>query len=301
MKAASVIIFLIQCARVIPEPFAWWLGRMGGSTFAMCGGRDPRRALANLRRAFPQKSDYELRQIQRRNFGHVGSMALWTLRSMGREPRSLCRGMPVDGADNLREALRASRRGEGTVAFTGHFGNWELLGRTMGCINPATVVGKRMRNPLVDEVVKWIRTSTGCQQVDQQEGLRPVLRALRKGHLIGCLADQDVPALAGAFVPWFGEQAYTPTGPALLAAMDRQACMQVFLVLRKGKRWCMHVGPRWQVPAGDRTGAAHELTAQASAYFQTMVERYPEQWVWWHMRWRTRPEARPQAAIWQAD
>ena len=299
MKALPFLIFFIKCARIIPEPFAWWLGRIGGSTFAVWGGRDPGRALDNLRRAFPDKSEYALRQIQRRNFGHVGSMALWTLRSIGRDPRSLCRGISLEGSEHIKDTLRANRRGEGTIGFTGHFGNWELLGRTIGIIQPATVVGKRMRSPLVDALVKWIRTGTGSQQVDQQEGLRPLLRALRQGHLIGCLADQDVPALAGGFVPWFGELAYTPTGPALLAAMDRKACLQVSVMYRRGNRWCLHAGPRWQVPPGDRTEAALELTAKATAYFEQLVARNPEQWVWWHMRWRTRPEQRPQAAIWQ--
>lgn len=307
MRLLPLIILLLRAARALPASWAWGLGRFAGATFAQWGGRDPQRALEHLARAFPQRSPQQLRHIQRRAFAHAGAMALWTLRSLGEDPKALIRGMAVEGGPQLKEMLRASQRGQGTVVFTAHFGNWELLGRSIGAVAPATVVGRRMRSALADGVIKWMRTATGCEQIDQQEGLRPVLRSLRGGRIIGCLADQDVPALSGAFVPWFGEQAYTPTGPALLAAMTPECCFQVVLCYRQSYRhgyghsqhWCIHAGPRWTLPAGDRAEAAHALTARATAYIQDLVARHPEQWVWWHKRWRTRPEQRPQAPLWQ--
>jgi KDO2-lipid IV(A) lauroyltransferase len=197
--------------------------------------------------------------------------------------------MAVVGAGNLRELARACRRGEGTFVFTGHFGNWELLVRVFATIIPTTVVARRMRHPLADALVQAHRARGGAEVVYQDDDPRAVLRALRSGRAVGTLFDQDIPALAGVFVPWFGRLANTPSGPAALALLARVAVQPVYCHRQAG-RWVLHAGPR-TVPGrgGDRAAAIAALTAGQTAYLEALVRRFPAQWVWWHKRWRIRP------------
>lgn len=293
------LILLLRMGRMLPPAAAWRLGQLAGSWFALLGGREPRRALAHLQRAFPQASAAWHYRTMRGSFAHCGGMALWTWTAVGKDPRRVAAQVQVEGGEALRAMLRESRQGSrGTVAFTGHFGNWELLARVIAVCAPATVVGRRLRMHWLDEAVKWLRTDTGARQVDQQAGVRPLLQDLRAGRIIGCLADQDVPALSGVFVPWFGHAAYTPNGPALLAAMAPHTAIQVVVCLRRHGRWLIHSGPRWSWPDGPRQEQALRMTARATAYLESLVRQYPQQWVWWHKRWRTQPAQRPQAASW---
>jgi Kdo2-lipid IVA lauroyltransferase/acyltransferase len=211
------------------------------------------------------------------------------LATLARDPRSLRRGIMVEGADHVRAVVRACRRGEGTVAFTGHFGNWELLSRVGATVIPATVIGRRLRSEFADAVIREVRASGGSRVLYQDDDVRASLRELRSGRMLGVLADQDVPRLAGIFVPWFGVPAFTPSAPAALTLMAGGAAQPLFLYERAG-RWVLHAGPRRVFPRGrDRAADIQAITSWAMAYEEELVRRQPHQWVWWHRRWKTRP------------
>lgn len=279
----------LRCARILPPAFAWWLGARIGWCFGGLPGRDQGRARAHLARAFPDRDARWIARIARRTFRHFGGSALWTLATLERDPRRLCRGVAMEGRETMRQLARDARRGQGGMIFTGHFGNWELLGRLGGTYLPLSLVGRRLRHPELDALVTSMRRGDGGQIIYQHEGARPILRALRDGRLVSVLIDQDVPKLNSVFVPWFGTLASTPVGPAQLAVAAGAPCVSIFLLRRAG-RWVMHVGPVVRPDRGpDREAAAHALTATMTAYQEALVRRYPEQWVWWHKRWRIRP------------
>jgi Kdo2-lipid IVA lauroyltransferase/acyltransferase len=280
----------LRCARVATPGFAWWVGGALGHTFGGLPLRDQLRCREHLARAYPDRDRRWIARTARATFRHAGRMALWTLCTQHLPPRRLCRGMVVEGGDNLRATARACRRGEGTVGFSGHFGNWELLARVGGAVVPLTLIGRRLRDPALDAIVAGMRSAAGgTRVVYQDEGALPCLRQLREGRLLATLPDQDVPRLAGVFVPWFGIPAYTPSGPAALAAKTGSPVQPTYLY-RHGGRWVIHWGPRWTPPRGvDPRIAAEQLTARVMAYEEALVRRHPEQWVWWHKRWRTRP------------
>jgi KDO2-lipid IV(A) lauroyltransferase len=94
-------------------------------------------------------------------------------------------------------------------------------------------------------------------------------------------------------VPWFGIDAYTPSGPGLLVATTGCATFSAVLC-RRGRRWVCHCSPpRIYDPALPREGLVHRVVADATAWQEGLVRRHPEQWAWWHKRWRTRPADRP--------
>jgi KDO2-lipid IV(A) lauroyltransferase len=205
------------------------------------------------------------------------------------------RSIVIEGADNLRDVIHGCRKGEGTVGFTGHFGNWELLSRLGATMIPLSVVGKRLRSPIADAIVQGGRTRSGARWSYQDAPVADFLRELRAGRLLAVLIDQDIERLAGGFVPWFGDLAYTPSSPAAIAQLTRSYVVPAFLYEKRG-RWVMHWGPRRRFPrTRDSAADALTITAWITAYEEAMVRRAPHQWAWWHLRWRTRPETKPEA------
>jgi KDO2-lipid IV(A) lauroyltransferase len=291
-RAAALVVRLM---RIIPPPLAWRFGGWCGELFAACSTREPRRAHQHLAKAYPGQPAPWIASTVRRTFRHAGSMALWTLATLHRRAHELRRGIAVEGADNLHALARACRRGEGTVVTTGHLGNWELFARVGSTLVPTTITGRRLRSPLADRLVQGARSSSGGRVIYQDAELRDFVRELRSGRGLAILPDQDVPRLAGVFVPWFGIPAYTPSGPAALALLTGVAVQPMFL-FRCASRWVLHIGPRRRFArTSDREHDVHEITAWVMAYQEALVRRFPHQWVWWHPRWRTTPQDREQS------
>jgi KDO2-lipid IV(A) lauroyltransferase len=295
--AERAVRLALRLARICPPRFALWLGGLLGDLVGRLPLRDVRLARLHLARAFPGESAAWHQRTAQRCFRHFGRMALWTLVTNACDPRTLRRGLAVEGADNLRRIVTASRQGEGTMGMAGHLGNWELLARVIATVAPVTVIGRRLRWPWADRLVWELRSRGGARLVYQDDDVRLSIRELRTGRYVGTLPDQDIPRLTGDWVPWFGHDAYTPTGPAVLAQLGGGwiAPGHCLLVARGGYRWnwVMHIGPRVRFARGaDREAGARAIMAWTMAYQERLVRRAPEQWVWWHRRWRTQRPAK---------
>ncbi len=287
---------LLGLARGIHPELAWRSGQLLGHLVAHLPLRDVARAREHLRQAFPERDGAWVWRTSIALWRHVAGTAGWTITTAMADPRRLRRGVMVEGGEHLKNLVRAGRGGRGTVVFSGHLGNWELLPRLMGTIFPCTVIGRRLRSPLVDGLIQGLRESGGLVRVVYQDGdMRELMRDLRRGMPVATLNDQDIPRLDGGFVPWFGELAYTPLAPAALAQVSRVPVQAVFLLRRHG-RWVIHASPRLAIPRGqDRLPQQLAITAWVAAYEEALVRGLPEQWMWWHKRWRTRPTDRPDA------
>jgi KDO2-lipid IV(A) lauroyltransferase len=281
---------LAACSRALPPEVWERVCGMLGLAMGQLPLRDVRRAREHLARAYPDRGPAWAAAAAARAFAHAGRMAGAVIAAFGRDARHGRRRLVVDYPDRLRAAVRRLRAGQGCLVFTGHLGNWELMGRAMGAAMPLTVIGRRLRSPRLDGLVRILRTATGTRQLDQDTDPRRILAELRSGRLVATLADQDIPRLAGCFVPWFGIPAWTPVTPGVLA--QSAGAWTVAACYRAGGRWRFHVGPLHPVPrAADRQAAAEAITAAATAEFEALVRRHPAQWAWWHKRWRTRPPA----------
>jgi KDO2-lipid IV(A) lauroyltransferase len=286
---SALLRVVLRIMRVIPPPLAWWAGGVLGRTISHLPLRDVKRCGQHLALAFPEKNPGWVVRTRSKCFGHFGATALWTLATWTLPARSFRRDLIIEGAENLRELINASKAGQGTVVFSGHFGNWELLGRVFGDIVPTALIGRRLRDPGINALIQDLRTSGGSQVIYQDDDIRDIVRLLRDGTIVATLADQDIPHLAGCFVPWFGKAAWTPVAPAALALLARVP-VQTLLLYRRAHRWVLYVGPRATFSrAGDRSQTQQLITAWATAHEEQLVRRQPEQYVWWHKRWRTRP------------
>ncbi|WP_434386963.1 lysophospholipid acyltransferase family protein [Melittangium boletus] len=261
----------------------------GRLAFAVAGG-ERRKALKSLARAFPEKSDAERHALARASFRHLGMAAFEVGATTSLDAR-LERLVRWDAQD--RAVLEAAlARGRGVVFVSGHVGNWELLARRVARAGyPSQSIAKETTDPRLTALVERFRAQGGVRSIwrGQEGAARAMLRALKAGEILGLLIDQDT-RVQSLFVPFFGELAATPRAAADLA-LRTGAAVVVGFCQREGagyRLWTEEVA--W--PAGpDREADALGLTAALSARIEAAIRRAPEQWVWMHQRWKTRPPA----------
>ncbi len=272
----------------LPLGLARWLGAgFGRFAFAVAGG-ERRKALKSLARAFPEKSDAERHALARASFRHLGMAAfeVGATASMDAQLEHLVRW-----SDEDRGVLDAAlARGKGVVFVSGHVGNWELLARRVARAGyPSQSIAKETTDPRLTVLVERFRARGGVRSIwrGQEGAARAMLRALKAGEILGLLIDQDT-KVQSLFVPFFGELAATPRAAADLALRTGAAVVVGFCQREgDGYRLWMEEVP-WRA-GEDREADALALTAALSQRIEAAIRRAPEQWVWMHQRWKTRP------------
>lgn len=194
----------------------------------------------------------------------------------------------IDGA-RFRDVISAAlSSGRGVLCVTGHIGNWELLAAYCAKFFPTAVIAKRIYFEKFDREVVKRRRRLGLEVIYQEEGLRPVVAALRSGRVVGILADQDIPEVAGVFVDFLGREAYTPVAPAALVLGSGTPLFAVCVERLDGGSHKIHIsGPVEHPDTGNRDRDRLELTRRWSRILCEFIREHPEQWVWFHRRWRT--------------
>jgi KDO2-lipid IV(A) lauroyltransferase len=278
---------------VLPFRLVWAVGGLIGQVAWWVGRSDRELALAHLAFAFPEKSDEERRAIARATFLHYGHGAAEAAQ-MPRIDRTLERyvGFAGDGEAMLRGASQA---GKGFIFVTGHLGSWELLARRIVRAGvPAIVIAARSWDRRLDDMVEAFRMRGGVPTLFREDpgGGRKLLRSLREGMALGILIDQDT-KVQSVFVPFFGHLASTPRAAADLAL--RFGC-PVFVgwSRRRGPKagdgYVLEVEPVTFDPAPvDKEAEALRITAHCTARMEQAIRVAPEQWVWMHRRWKTKP------------
>jgi len=287
---------LVRAALALVHPMplglARWLGvRFGTLAFLVAGG-ERRKALKSLARAFPEKSEAERLALARACFRHLGTamFEVGCTAALDRELKQLV-AWPQEDRGVLEAALA---RGKGVVFVSGHVGNWELLARRVASEGfPCQSIAKETSDPGLTALVERFRARGGVRSIwrGQEGAARHMLRALKGGEILGLLIDQDT-KVQSFFVPFFGELAATPRAAADLAIRTGAAVVVGFCQREaNGYRLTMEEVP---LPTEqDREAAALALTAALSQRIEAAIRRAPEQWVWMHQRWKTRPEAQP--------
>jgi Kdo2-lipid IVA lauroyltransferase/acyltransferase len=176
--------------------------------------------------------------------------------------------------------------------LTGHLGAWELssfyhslMGRPMG------MVIRRLDNPLVDAFVNRIRCLHGNRVIHKDDFARGLIASMRAGETVGILMDTNMTPPQGVFVPFFGIEACTASGMARVAAKTGAAVVPGFLLWEESEgQYVLHFGKELEVvKTGDSESDALVNTAAFTAAIEGYIRRYPDQWLWMHRRWKTRP------------
>jgi KDO2-lipid IV(A) lauroyltransferase len=283
LRAALALLSRLSWAR------AGRLGEALGGLGYRLAGAQRRRALSSLATAFPEKSPAEREALARAAFRHLGR-ALLELACVGELDRDPDRFIDWPKAD--REALAtALGRGLGVVFITGHVGNWELLARRVALAGfPAQSIAREASDPDTTALVEGFRLRGGVRSIwrGQPGAARQMLRALKAGEILGLVIDQDT-KVQSVFVPFFGTLAATPRAPADLVLRTGAALMVGFCQRQADGRYLLTMKELPVAPTGDGEADAVALTAQLSGEIEAAIRRHPEQWVWMHPRWKTRP------------
>ena len=260
---------------------------MGSAAFHLALG-ERQKALASLAVAFPEMSEDARRELAHRCFRHLGTAALEMAVAPRLTPAELDRLVDCSG-DALGAMERAHRAGKGAVCVAAHLGNWELHAWAVAHHGlPLYAVGKENVDPRLTRLVDRFRARGGVRNIwrGQPGAAVSLLKALRRGELLGILIDQDT-NVQSVFVPFFGRPASTPRAAADLVL--RTGAMAVVCLIHKRPDGSYRVhSEEVAVPSsGDTEADAVELTARFTARIEAAVRAHPEQWVWMHQRWKT--------------
>jgi KDO2-lipid IV(A) lauroyltransferase len=195
--------------------------------------------------------------------------------------------------DGLERFLAAREKGKGVLVLTGHLGAWELSSFYHSLMGyPMSLVIRRLDNPLVDAFVNRIRCMHGNRVIHKDDFARGLLTSMSRGETVGILMDTNMTPPQGVFVPYFGVEACTASGLARVAMKSGAAVLPGFLLWeRTEKRYVLRFGPELElVTTGDAASDVVANTALFTSTIEAYVRRYPEQWLWVHRRWKTRPE-----------
>jgi len=195
----------------------------------------------------------------------------------------------VEGWEHV-EALLAL--GKGAIVVSGHIGNWELLATYFtGKGLPIVAVARRLSDPRLNQFVFDLRARNGVHTIlrESPTSSREILKVLREHGALGLIVDQDIKT-PSVTVPFFGHPARTPVAPAALAVRRNMPIVAAFAQRRPGGGHLFTVLPPMPVPqTGDRRLDVLELTRHINQIFEQRIRLHPEEWVWWHKRWRRRP------------
>ncbi|HEV3040514.1 MAG TPA: lysophospholipid acyltransferase family protein [Candidatus Angelobacter sp.] len=277
----------------LPRPFARALCMSVGLVTYALHPRLRKVGRRNLDIAFPQKNKKEKKKILRELYKSLGrQLAEFCL--FPRYSRQNASQVAIyDGFENFADA---HARGKGVVFLTGHFGGWEI-GSFVHSLNghPLRIVMRSLDNPYLNTMVDRYRTRHGNQTFSKQDFARGLLSALRNGETVGILMDTNMTPPQGAFVDFFGVPAYTATGAARVALHTDAAVVPALTIWDKAlRKYRIRFDPALKlIRTGNKEADVVENTAAFTKVIENYATRYPEQWLWVHRRWKTRPPGEP--------
>ena len=276
---------------ILPRRTALDLGKLVGlAAYPLAGGlkRSGRR---NLEIAFPEMPSAERERILRAAFLNAGrQLGEFSQMPKLRTAEDAHRTVRFEGREMVMDTLA---EGRGALFLTGHFGAWELSPYCLRLTGspPVNFLVRRIDNPRVEALADRYRTLCGNRTIDKSKAARPVLAALARGEMVGILADLNTLEHEGVFVNFFGVPASTTAGLAVIALKTGAPVIPVHTRWeQKERRYVQTFEPELELI---RTGSRDEDVLSNTQAFTAIIERWiredPDQWIWVHRRWKTRP------------
>src|SRR5580698_5176803 len=277
----------------LPRGLARSLGAGVGRVVYWLVPRLRRTGMRNLGLALPEMPVEERKRTLRQVYRGLG----WQLAEFCRMERytaaNTANWIRYEGLEHF---LAAEARGNGVLILTGHLGAWELSSFYHSLMGyPMGMVIRRLDNRPLDDFVNRIRCLHGNRVLHKDDFARGLLTAMRAGETVGILMDTNMTPPQGIFVEFFGRQACTASGLARVALKTGAAVLPGFMVWEAAeKKYILHFGPELTFDrTGDAEADAIAATQQCTAATEEWIRRYPDQWLWIHRRWKTRPAGEP--------
>jgi KDO2-lipid IV(A) lauroyltransferase len=245
--------------------------------------------MRNLRLAFPEKTRRARARILRGVFTSLGRQLAevclfprYTLENVGKV-------VVYDGFENFERALS---RGKGVLFLTAHLGAWELSAFTHSLYgHPLHIVMRPLDNVYLDRLMRRYRTMHGNSTVDKDDFVRGLLSAMKAGETVGILMDTNMTPPQGVFADFFGIPACTASGLARIALRTDAAVVPGFTIWDTAlRKYRLRFDPALKlIRTGNDDADVLANTALFTKVIEEYVRKYPDQWLWVHRRWKTRP------------
>src|SRR5579864_273626 len=279
----------IKILGILPRPLARAFGISLGWVVYALHLRLRRVGMRNLELAFPEKTVAERARILRGEFTSLGRQ----LAEVCQFPRYTLENVDdvvvYDGFENYE---RARARGKGVLFLTAHFGGWELSAFAHSLHGHwMHIVMRPMDNVYLDRMIREYRTMHGNKTVDKDDFVRGLLSAMKAGEMVGILMDTNMTPPQGEFVNFFGIPACTASGLARIALRTDAPVIPGFTIWDKALgKYRLRFDPAVElIRSGDLEADIIANTQRFTSIIEEYVRKYPEQWLWVHRRWKTRP------------
>ncbi|KXJ98705.1 MAG: lipid A biosynthesis acyltransferase [Acidobacteria bacterium OLB17] len=292
---------LLGILAILPRRVAVNIGIFLARVFYLLTGGRKDVALKNLTIAFPEKDDDERLALLKASFANLGRV-LGEFSQFEKLTRAELDEMvefefedPAFVSSPERQHIDAEReKGRGMILVGPHLGNWEIgVFAYSAAREPLTYLARPLDNPKIEGLVARLRSRFGNRSIDKTNSVSAAFEVLRSGGILGALPDVNMHPKDGIFVPFFGLEACTTRGLAMLAMRTNALIMPMCCVwdAAKGKyvvRYGSVIEPA-EAPVADRNAEIYRLTAETAAAMESFIRMAPDQWIWTHKRWKTRP------------
>lgn len=287
-----IVLILMKVLSILPYRVVSDIGGVIGIMGYYLDSRHRRITQNNLARAFPDLEEKLVINLAKMAYKNLGRSAAEAIYLATKNPayihKFLNKWITIEGKDNLSTE---TKKGNGVIYLTGHFGNWELMGISFGINDsPYNVIVRPLDNPKINNILLTLRGITGGKIMPKKNVLRDVLRCLKKGEALAILIDQNTSRELGVFVNFFGTPAATNKGPAIIAMKSGASVIPTFLI-REGKyRHRLIYGEAVNLcKSGDKEKDIYANTALFTKILESYILKYPDHWFWMHQRWKTKP------------
>jgi KDO2-lipid IV(A) lauroyltransferase len=269
------------------------IAKPAAQIFSWCGFQLARRqrliGRKNLALVFPEKTESEREEILRGCFRNLGRLLVEFSHFPELNKANIQDHVVVDGFQHYEEAVR---RGRGVIYLTGHLGAWEFGSFSQSIFGyPLKFVVRPIANPHVERLITEYRVLGGNSPIPRRNAARDILQALRANEAVGILFDQNTTESEGVFADFFGIPAATTPAIATFALRTGAAVVPAFLIWDATieKHRLTFAEPVDLVETGDRAADILANTRRFNKILEAYVRKYPDQWLWIHRRWKTRP------------
>lgn len=283
------VLFLIVPWYYLPRSITLYLGSTLGWFVAHFIPIRKEVVQENLRRAFPRKTDREIKKLATQTYCHFGRVFADFVKQDRYNTSDLNRMVTTESQDVLDQALEQQN---GVVLLLGHFGNWEILGRWLGMNDyPVSALHRPQNNPLVDRYINDKRRVGRVHMVSIFESISTFIAELEANNLLFMLADQDA-RKRGVFVNFFDIPSSTPRGAAVFAYRHKAPIILAFPIMQPDNTYHFI----FEKLSPHETGSSQAIRRILQIYMHRLqfhVSQHPEQYFWFHRRWKTQPVKQP--------